>query len=281
MPRLAITPATLLMIATAADKVYDGTTSATVTSVTLAGVIGTDDVSVTGGTGTFDTPNVGTGKTVTVTGLVLSGNDAQDYGLPSPVTTTAAITPAGPTMTNPGDQQNLEFDGVSLQLSASDPNASIISYNLDGQLPPGLTLDSSTGLISGTVADYAIPTTGVPAGQFWFVPNDSVYNLSVTATDSLGLVSAPQTFTWTVQAPDPTLWTDPANWWNNSLPGPADNVYVDPNVSVSLINAPGPVDINSLHFSGLTLNVGGAFTVGTPSFHQRDAQRHRHPDGNQ
>ena len=44
-------------------------------------------------TGTFDTKDVGTDKTVTVSGLVLTGADAGNYIL-TPPTTTANITPA-------------------------------------------------------------------------------------------------------------------------------------------------------------------------------------------
>ena len=43
--------------------------------------------------GTFDTPDVGNDKTVTITGLTLTGADAGNYVLSSdPVTTTANIT---------------------------------------------------------------------------------------------------------------------------------------------------------------------------------------------
>jgi hypothetical protein len=77
-----------------ANKMYDGTTSATLTSCTLAGVIAGDAVSCTG-TAAFATASVGTGKTVTVTGLTLTGAAAGNYVLSTPTaTTTAAITAA-------------------------------------------------------------------------------------------------------------------------------------------------------------------------------------------
>src|SRR6266849_5624668 len=56
---------------TAANKVYDGTTTATVLTRSPGSVISGDAVSLTGGTATFDTKNVGTGKTVTLTGAAL------------------------------------------------------------------------------------------------------------------------------------------------------------------------------------------------------------------
>ena len=50
---------------TASNKVYDANTSASIATRTLHGAIGTDTVSLTGGTATFDNKNAGPGKTVT------------------------------------------------------------------------------------------------------------------------------------------------------------------------------------------------------------------------
>src|SRR5262249_39743890 len=79
------------------NKVFDGTTAATLTSCTLSGLVAGDVVTCTG-TATFDTSAIGTGKTVTVTGLTLSGTAAANYVLSSTTaTTTASITSAMPT----------------------------------------------------------------------------------------------------------------------------------------------------------------------------------------
>ena len=80
---------------TAANKVYDGSTAATVQTRTLSGVIGADDVSLIGGTATFDNANAGLGKTVTLTGATLSGAASGNYSLTSVNTTTADITALG------------------------------------------------------------------------------------------------------------------------------------------------------------------------------------------
>jgi hypothetical protein len=92
----AITPATLTVSGiTANDKVYDATTDPTLNtgSGALVGVLGSDDVSLdpTEATGAFSDANVGTGKTVTVSDLTLTGSDATDYTLTQP-TATASIT---------------------------------------------------------------------------------------------------------------------------------------------------------------------------------------------
>ncbi len=77
---------------TAANKVYDGNVSATVLTRSLTGVLGTDVVSLTGGTASFASKNVGT-WTVTLAGTTLSGYDASNYALDLVTTTTAKITP--------------------------------------------------------------------------------------------------------------------------------------------------------------------------------------------
>jgi hypothetical protein len=91
-----ITAKTIAGAFTADNKVYDGNTSATVLTRTLTGVIGTDDVSFSGGTATFATPTVGNGKTVTLTGAGLTGTLAGNYTLGGVTswTTTANITTA-------------------------------------------------------------------------------------------------------------------------------------------------------------------------------------------
>jgi len=61
---------------TAGNKTYDGTTAAAIATRSLSEVIGTDDVTLTGGTAAFDTKNAGIGKTVTATGLALAGTAA-------------------------------------------------------------------------------------------------------------------------------------------------------------------------------------------------------------
>jgi hypothetical protein len=66
---------------TADDKVYDGTTDARIATSDLNGKITGDVVTLASGTASFDNKNVGTGKTVTVSGAALSGADAGNYRL--------------------------------------------------------------------------------------------------------------------------------------------------------------------------------------------------------
>jgi hypothetical protein len=80
---------------TASNKVYDGTTAAAVTARSLSGIVGSDDVSLSGGAATFADAAIGTGKTVSLTGAVLAGGQAGNYTLASVATTTADIRAAG------------------------------------------------------------------------------------------------------------------------------------------------------------------------------------------
>ncbi|MFM2342444.1 MAG: hypothetical protein RLZZ592_2097, partial [Pseudomonadota bacterium] len=101
----SITPATLTVSGTtAANKVYDATTAATVSGGLLSGLIGGDAVTLSQ-SGTFADKNAGTGKTVTVANSV-AGADASNYVLSNASQTTTAsiaqatLTVAGTTAAN-------------------------------------------------------------------------------------------------------------------------------------------------------------------------------------
>ncbi|MFE5588280.1 putative Ig domain-containing protein, partial [Kitasatospora sp. NPDC056531] len=84
------------------------------------------------------------------------------------------------TLTNPGARTATAGTATSLQLSATDTAGGSLSYAASG-LPTGLSVNTATGLISGTTTI---------AGT---------YSVTATATDSTG-PSSSVTFTWTVQS---------------------------------------------------------------------------------
>ncbi|HEU4648520.1 MAG TPA: YDG domain-containing protein, partial [Gemmatimonadales bacterium] len=107
-----ITPAAVAPHITASNKEYDGTTAATILTRTLAGVLGSDDVALTGGSASFADKHAGNGKTVTGIGFGLAGADAGNYQLvPMTATTTADITPRTLAVTATG--QNKVYDGTT------------------------------------------------------------------------------------------------------------------------------------------------------------------------
>ena len=86
--RIVINRATVTPVTVANNKVYDGGTNATLSSLTLTGVIVPDVVSLTNSTASFAAATAGNGKTVTARGLGLTGAQTGNYQL-SAVTATA------------------------------------------------------------------------------------------------------------------------------------------------------------------------------------------------
>jgi hypothetical protein len=87
-----------------------------------------------------------------------------------------------PTLVNPGARTSTVGQAVNLQLQGSDPESQPLTYSASG-LPPGVSLQSSTGFISGA---------GTTAGT---------HTVTVRASDSV--LTASQVFTWTMTAPAP------------------------------------------------------------------------------
>ncbi len=84
---------------TASDKVYDGHTGATLSTVNavLVGVVVGDNVTLNTAnvTGNFTDANIGAGKAVNITGLTLNGTDAAYYFLTQPTTTASILAQPG------------------------------------------------------------------------------------------------------------------------------------------------------------------------------------------
>ncbi|HEY5837039.1 M4 family metallopeptidase [Streptomyces sp.] len=84
----------------------------------------------------------------------------------------------GVTVTNPGNKSTLVNTATSLQIQATSTNPGPLTYSATG-LPTGLSINTSTGLISGTPTVVGTKT------------------VTVTATDSTSATGS-TTFTWTI-----------------------------------------------------------------------------------
>jgi hypothetical protein len=82
------------------------------------------------------------------------------------------------------DRTNAEKDVVSLSAVASDPDGDALSYSAAG-LPAGLSINTTSGLITGTIATGAAKS--------------SPYSVGITVTDGTG-PNPVDTFTWTITA---------------------------------------------------------------------------------
>jgi hypothetical protein len=153
------------------SKTYDRTTTASLAAgnYSLSNIYGTDDVALNNSSaGTYDTANVGTGKTVSVTGLTLSGAKAANYTLAASAVngTVGTITAKALTITannkamTYGDGNN--FNGYSSSgLVAGDAISAVdlatnASLSGAGQWNAGSWLISAANASGSGLSNYSI-----------------------------------------------------------------------------------------------------------------------------
>ncbi|WP_443937125.1 YDG domain-containing protein [Pedobacter sp. MW01-1-1] len=198
-----ITPKTLTGNFTADNKVYDGANTATILTRTLTGVLAGDlaDVSLSGGTATFADVNVGTGKTVTSTGMLLAGTKASNYSLSSVGTTTATITAKAITGSFTAD--NKVYDGTTTASILTRTLAGVLAGDLadvslsggtasfaDVNVGTGKTVTSTGMALAGTKANnYSLTSVGTTTANITvktitgnFTADNKVYDGANTAT---------------------------------------------------------------------------------------------------
>src|SRR6202041_2288588 len=84
-----------------------------------------------------------------------------------------------PVLSAVANRTDAENATISLALVATDPDGDVLTYSATG-LPGGISVNPSTGLLSGTLSYTSAGT----------------YPVTVTASD--GTLAASQSFTWTV-----------------------------------------------------------------------------------
>ena len=204
-----ITPASLSIInVIAQDKVYDGTTLATLdsTAASLTGVFGGDAVSLTStsAVGTFADKNVAAHIAVTASGYGIGGASAANYTVTQPTGLFADITEAILTLASvtkvydagvsaPSASSAYGLSGVvggdSVSVDTSGVSGSYASKNVGSSI--GVTL-TGVALAGPQATDYSIAatTTNSPIGIITPAPlavigvvaDDKVYDRTVAAT---------------------------------------------------------------------------------------------------
>jgi filamentous hemagglutinin family protein len=163
-----ITPASLTLTGFGANsKVYDGTTAATTTGGTLAGVLGSDNVNFTTGSASFADPNAGKAKPVTVQGIALTGADAGNYALQAPSALAADITPAPLTIQanslNKQEGNELTFAGTEFSPARTGIANEIVS--LVSLTTTGAAAEAKVGAYAIHASD-AVGANGFVAGNY-------------------------------------------------------------------------------------------------------------------
>jgi len=170
-----ITARTLTATATGNNKVYDGALAASATygDNRVAG----DSLTV-GGTAVFGDKNVGTGKTVTITGMGLSGTDAGNYTLASTTASTSAdITARSLNVSAIGS--NKVYDATQLA-TASLSDDRVLGDNLNLTSGSATFGDKNVGTAK-TVTVTGVSLSGTDAGNYTLVSNTATGSADITA----------------------------------------------------------------------------------------------------
>jgi hypothetical protein len=145
------------------------------------------------------------------------------------------------TVTNPGAQAGTVGTATSLQIQATDSAAGqTLSYSAAG-LPAGLTINATTGIISGT------PTAAATS------------NVTVTARDSTG-ASGSASFTWTISGGTTTGTCHVTYTRNSEWPGNFTAQVVIANTGTSAING-WSVTFTFPGDQKITANFNGGFSM--------------------
>ncbi|NHZ42239.1 YDG domain-containing protein [Massilia aquatica] len=196
----SITPRTLTVSATGVDKEYDRTSAAT---VSLADDRVAGDALTLARSATFGDVNAGTGKTVSVSAIALSGNDAGNYTLAgTTATTSAAITPRLLTATLAG--ANKVYDGSTATTATLSDNRIAgdtltvtggAAAFLDQNAGTGKTVTASGITLGGASAGNYTLAAATASGSADITPRALVTTASATSKIYDGSVAAGVTFT--------------------------------------------------------------------------------------
>jgi hypothetical protein len=172
-----ITRRPITVTAATDSKVYDGTTSSVgVPTITTGSLAAGDSAAFTQ---TFDTRNVGTGKTLAAAGSVTDGNSGTNYTVAFVNNTTGTIT-ARP-LTTTADAKSKVYGQADPALTYQVTSGSLVgSDSFTGNL---------TRVAGETVGVYAIQQGSVSAGTNYAL-NYVGANLAITAAHCTGLLTS-------------------------------------------------------------------------------------------
>ncbi|MGL2966866.1 beta strand repeat-containing protein [Flavobacterium sp. XGLA_31] len=171
-----ITARALTITGAANSKTYDGTTSSATNPTVTSGTIQSGDTAAF--TQTYDTKNVGTGKTMTPSGIVTDGNSGNNYSYTFVSSTNGIITEAALTIT--ADNASKCF-GTTYTLGTTAFTTSALQA---GETVGNVTLTSSGAASGAAVGSYTIVPSAATGGTF------SASNYSITYTNGTLTVNA-------------------------------------------------------------------------------------------
>ena len=217
-----------------ANSASDSSAGATIASWSATGLPVGLSINVSTGTIT-GTPTTACSCSVTLTATDSTGASGST-SLTWTITNTVSVT-------SPGNQTNVSGTAISpLAISANDSSStSTLSYSDGGTLPAGLSINTSTGVVSGT------PTT---AGS---------YSVTITVTDNASY-SGSASFIWTIT--NMVAVTNPGDQTSNtgSAITPLQIVASDSSSTATLSYSDG----GTLP-AGLSIDASSGLITGTPT----------------
>ena len=253
---------------TTSSKVYDGTTTATLSGTAAITALSSDIVTL-GGTasGEFATKDVGTAKAITIIGTTISGTDAGNYNLVQQSGLSADITQATLTVTADNDARFysqtdvVNYAGVSYSGFVNGETSG--TAGLTGTLAvarTGLTGDGSTD----AAGSYTLIPSGLSASNYTITNQTGIYTIVPAGQLLIKVTDVSNTYgTATIYAVSNAQYMTGTTVTTLANPAAGNTVILD---GVTLNLAP----VSGTYSSGNFLNVGsyqlgGTVTAGTPT----------------
>ncbi len=247
-----VTTKTLSATITASNKTYDGTTSATFSNPTPTNPAFFDVLTLTGGTATFDTKNVDTGKTVTATGLTLGGANAGNYSYDGTAIGLANIV-----------AKSLNISATSLSKVYNGNTTAVVTLSDDRILDDVFTTSNTSADFADknvgtgkTVTVNGISITGTDAGNYTFNTTTTttayitVKTLTVSATSASKVYDTNTTATITLL--DDRVLGDVITLANTTATFDTKNVGTGKTVAINGISITGGTDAGNYTLGNTT-----------------------------
>lgn len=155
-----------------------------------------------------------------------------------------------PTVTSPGPQTTPTGTVVNLPISASDPDGDPLSFTASG-LPAGISIDSASGLLSGT------PTIA------------GTSSVQVTASD--GVASASATFAWNVTSPGTVVVEVSVTDGKDDVEERSSGSVFSGSSDLELTNNGGDLQTVGVRFRGVAVPQGATIQSAYLQFHANEA----------
>jgi filamentous hemagglutinin family protein len=217
---------------TAADKIYNGNTTATVSGAS-SDIIAGDTVSFAN-TATFADKNVGIGKVVSISGVQLTGADAANYAL-SNTTASANASISAKALTASFNASNKVYDGLTTA-TVTGTSSGIEGTDVVTFANTSATFNDKNVDVNKAVSISGVTMGGAGAGNYTLANTTATSYANVTAKNITvsGITASDKTYDGSTSA---TVSTSAVNWGdlvvNDNVTISASGVFANKNVGTN------------------------------------------------